>query len=79
MLFERPIHPYTRALLAAVPRAELDHRLDLDALMSGETSEPAHWPAPFADRGEDSPDLVDVGTGHQVRAWPGSALAALGR
>ena len=79
VLFERPIHPYTRALLAAVPRAELDHRLDLDALMSGETSEPAHWPAPFADRGEDSPDLVDVGTGHQVRAWPGSALAALGR
>ena len=79
VLFERPIHPYTRALLAAVPRAELDHRLDLDALMSGETSEPSHWPAPFAERGEDSPDLVDVGTGHQVRAWPGPALAAFGR
>ena len=77
VLFERPVHPYTRALLAAVPRAELEHRLDLDALMSGEASEPARWPAPFADRGADAPDLVDVGAGHQVRAWPGPLLEAL--
>ena len=77
VLFERPVHPYTRALLAAVPRAELEHRLDLDALMSGEASEPTSWPAPFADRGADAPDLVDVGAGHQVRAWPGPRLEAL--
>ena len=77
ILFERPVHPYTRALLAAVPRAELEHRLDLDALMSGEASDPARWPAPFADRGADEPDLVDVGAGHQVRAWPGPLLEAL--
>ena len=77
VLFERPVHPYTRALLAAVPRAELEHRLDLDALMSGEASDPARWPAPFADRGADAPDLVDVGAGHQVRAWPGPLLEAL--
>ena len=81
VLFERPVHPYTRALLAAVPRAELEHRLDLDALMTGEASDPARWPAPFADRGADAPDLVDVGAGagagHQVRAWPGPILEAL--
>ena len=77
ILFERPVHPYTRALLAAVPRAELEHRLDLDALMSGEASDPARWPAPFADRGADAPDLVDVEAGHQVRAWPGPLLEAL--
>ena len=77
ILFERPVHPYTRALLAAVPRAELEHRLDLDALMSGEASDPARWPAPFADRGADAPDLVDAGAGHQVRAWPGPLLEAL--
>ena len=79
VLFERPVHPYTRALLAAVPRAEIEHRLDLDALMSGEASEPSRWPAPFADRGAGSPDLVDVGSGHRVRAWPGPVLEALAR
>ena len=78
VLFERPLHPYTRALLAAVPRAEIEHRLDLDALMSGEASDPSRWHAPFADRGANAPDLVDVGAGHQVRAWPGPLLEALG-
>ena len=76
-LFERPVHPYTRALLAAVPRAELDHRLDLDALMGGEASDPSRWSNPFADRGAEAPDLVDVGAGHHVRAWPGPLLEAL--
>ena len=78
VLFERPLHPYTRALLAAVPRAEIEHRLDLDALTSGEASDPSRWHAPFADRGANPPDLVDVGAGHQVRAWPGPLLEALG-
>ena len=77
ILFERPLHPYTRALLAAVPRAEIEHRLDLDALMGGEASDPARWSPPFADQGPDAPDLVDVGAGHQVRAWPGPSLEAL--
>ena len=77
VLFARPVHPYTRALLAAVPRAEIEHRLDLDALLGGEASDPAHWLMPFADDGPHAPDLVDVGDGHRVRAWPGPALEAL--
>ena len=76
VLFGHPVHPYTRALLAAVPRAEVEQRLDLDTLASGETSDPSGWPPPFANRGAGAPDLVEVGPGHRVRAWPGPLLEA---
>ena len=39
-LFENPVHPYTRALLAAVPRTDPSARLDLGALMEGKVSNP---------------------------------------
>ena len=48
-LFENPVHPYTRALLAAVPRTDPSARLDLGALMEGRVSNPADWPEPFTD------------------------------
>jgi len=67
-LFENPVHPYTRALLAAVPRTDPSARLDLGALMEGRVSNPAHWPAPFTDGGDQRPELVEVAPGHAVRA-----------
>ena len=65
-LFARPLHPYTRALLAAVPEPDLDRPLDFDALMAGKTSDPALWPVPFT-LGADPTALVDVGDDHVVR------------
>ncbi|MEM9625755.1 MAG: ABC transporter ATP-binding protein [Pseudomonadota bacterium] len=65
-LFARPLHPYTRALLAAVPEPDLDRPLDFDALMAGKTSDPARWPVPFT-LGADPTSLVDVGDDHVVR------------
>ncbi|MGI9486089.1 MAG: ABC transporter ATP-binding protein [Geminicoccaceae bacterium] len=65
-LFARPLHPYTRALLAAVPEPDLDRPLDFDALMAGKTSDPALWPVPFT-LGADPTSLVDVGDDHVVR------------
>ncbi|MGI9502486.1 MAG: ABC transporter ATP-binding protein, partial [Geminicoccaceae bacterium] len=65
-LFARPLHPYTRALLAAVPEPDLDRPLDFDALMAGKTSNPALWPVPFT-LGADPTVLVDVGDNHVVR------------
>jgi peptide/nickel transport system ATP-binding protein len=69
-LFESPIHPYTRALLAAVPRTDPDSRLDLAALMEGRVSNPAAWPDPFAVRRGERPELVELFPGHYVRARP---------
>ena len=67
-LFENPVHPYTRALLAAVPRTDPSARLDLGALMEGKVSSPAEWPAPFTVHPGLRPELVEVAPGHSVRA-----------
>jgi peptide/nickel transport system ATP-binding protein len=68
MLFRRPVHPYTKALLAAVPRAELDKKLDLTALMEGRVSRPTAWPEPFKLGAGRRPTLFHLGQGHYVRA-----------
>jgi peptide/nickel transport system ATP-binding protein len=74
-LFENPLHPYTRALLAAVPHPDPGAKLNLGALMDGRASNPADWPAPFTVDKSRRPRLIDMGDGHQVRAAlnPGGA------
>ncbi len=79
VLFSDPRHPYTKALLAAVPDPSPDHRLDLSALMEGRASIPAAWPEPFTidESGDDA--LHEVGDRHYVRARtkaPAASLAA---
>ncbi|HUA50631.1 MAG TPA: ABC transporter ATP-binding protein [Candidatus Sulfotelmatobacter sp.] len=67
-LFARPAHPYTQALLAAVPAPDLDHPLDFARLLDGRASDPSAWPAPFRIDGDHRPELVELAPGHVVRA-----------
>ena len=77
ILFRNPVHPYTQALLAAVPRTDLSHRLDFNALMAGKASDPAAWEFPFSERAAEPPSLLDLGNAHYIRAHRSTDLEAM--
>jgi len=75
-LFENPLHPYTKALLSAIPVADLEYRDKKREILRGEVSSPIN-PAPgcrFAPRcscGGDmctkiDPELKEVSKNHFV-------------
>jgi peptide/nickel transport system ATP-binding protein len=68
VLFRNPVHPYTQALLAAVPTPDPTHRLDFHRLMEGRASDPCAWPEPFRREPGRPIELIEVEPGHFVEA-----------
>ena len=68
-LLGKPIHPYTRSLLAAVPFPDLDRPMDFTTLNLSGASDTSAWGPQFRGDGEeDVLEPIDLGSGHFVLA-----------
>jgi peptide/nickel transport system ATP-binding protein len=69
ILLRKPVHPYTRSLLAAVPFPDLDRPLDFKTLQMSGASDKSAWGRQFRDEGEEGVLApADLGSGHYVLA-----------
>jgi peptide/nickel transport system ATP-binding protein len=76
-LFRNPIHPYTQALLAAVPTPDPSQRLNFEQLLIDKASDPRTWANPFTRDPVNSLRLIEIAPGHCVEASaPPAPLAA---
>jgi peptide/nickel transport system ATP-binding protein len=75
-MYEQPAHPYTAALLAAIPVPDPETRPDPDKVLGGEIPSPVHPPSGCRFRtrcpkaqprcAEEEPEVREVGTDHFV-------------
>jgi peptide/nickel transport system ATP-binding protein len=76
-LFARPVHPYTRALLASVPYPDLDRLLDFDKIRYTGADEMAAWGGAFAAGNGAKLSQLEVANGHYVLANQNADLREL--
>ncbi len=78
VLFRRPVHSYTQALLRAVPYPDLDRPLDFKTLDLGGASDETNWAPRFRQNGAgDCLEYIELGDGHRVLANPNADASEL--
>jgi peptide/nickel transport system ATP-binding protein len=68
LLFARPVHPYTRSLLASVPFPDLDRLLDFKSIRYSGADDTSHWGKAFVAEDRDALTGIEVQAGHYVLA-----------
>ncbi|MGN6551354.1 MAG: dipeptide ABC transporter ATP-binding protein [Pararhizobium sp.] len=76
VLFDNPVHPYTKRLLRSIPTIDLDRKLDLDAaLAEAMGDEEDAWDPAFLPNSDGTGlGFVEVGPDHVVLARPGDTV-----
>ena len=76
-LFQRPTHPYTRALLASVPYPDLDRLVDFERIRYTGADETAGWDKAFKASETGKLRRIEIGEGHLVLANENADLREL--
>ncbi|MCV6585955.1 MAG: ABC transporter ATP-binding protein [Marinibacterium sp.] len=66
VLFHNPVHPYTKALIAAQPTPDINRPINLKLVAQG-AGAPDSWPDRFRFTEQSVPGLTAIDTGHKVR------------